>query len=99
MAVTASANRTEKITICRTSPSAIALMIDVGERWAIISPNDCGWAGGSGAVRLLDVASAAWIAFCMAMAAWSSPWAMAVGWVGADAGNSGAFCMGLVGSF
>src|SRR5947199_104134 len=41
MLVTASANITEKTTIWSTSPSAIALIIEAGERCAIRSPNDC----------------------------------------------------------
>ena len=45
---------TAKTTIPSMSPSAIALMIEVGERWAMISPNVCGLAGGSPAVKPLS---------------------------------------------
>src|SRR5207253_9187800 len=47
MLVTARANITEKTTICRTSPSAIALIIDAGARCVTNSPNVCGFAGTS----------------------------------------------------
>ena len=47
MLVTANANKIEKTTICSTSPSAIALMIELGARCVISSPNDCGLAAGS----------------------------------------------------
>src|ERR1051325_6580513 len=68
MLVTASAKSTEKITICSTSPSAIAAMIDAGERWAMISPNDFGFAGGSAAVSALLTVAAASDAFAAAAA-------------------------------
>src|SRR5205085_11476480 len=69
MLVTASANSTEKMTICSTSPSAMALMIEAGDRCAMMSPKVCGLAGGSGAVNPVAAACAASLAFCAAVAA------------------------------
>src|SRR6266851_2011092 len=69
MLVTASANMTEKTTIWSTSPSAIALIIETGERCAMRSPNDCGGVGGSAAVRPFATACAAAEDFWAATAA------------------------------
>ncbi len=54
--VTASAKMTANTTICSTSPSAMALMIDAGERCAMISPTVWGFAA---TVRPRAAASAA----------------------------------------